>query len=110
MLGTIELGIEEGDVEAGIVDDQRSAFDEGQKLVGDFRKARLGAQELGADAVDLIGLCRHVPIGIEIPAPGEACRQVVVQLDAGDLHDAVPELGLEARRLGVEHDLPHGPP
>ena len=36
-----ELGIDEGDVEAGIVGDQLGAVDEGQELLGDLVEGRL---------------------------------------------------------------------
>ena len=66
------------------------------------------AQELGRDAVHLqragIDFAVRAQVAMEHPARAPA----IDDLDAADLDDAVPQLGLEAGGFGVEDDLTHG--
>jgi hypothetical protein len=104
-----KLGIEETHVELGIVRHQRRIADEFHQLVDDLGKSRLVAQELVGEAVDAECRLRHVALGVQVIlllAPG---RDLVHQLQAGDLHDPVALIGLESRCFRVENDLAHGP-
>ena len=54
------------------------------------------------------GLFRHIALRIDILLIGAARRQEIIQLDTGNLNDAVAGLGVEARGFRVERDLTHG--
>src|SRR5262249_7043327 len=58
----------------------------------------------------MYGECAVVDVafGIQITMEGPAARAPVDELDAADLDNAMIELGLEPRGLGVEDDLAHG--
>ena len=103
----IELAVEEGDVEGGVVDDELDAGDEVEQLRGDVLEFRLVAQELAGKAVDLkrarVALAPGVAVAVKIVA-GEAA---IDELDAGDFDDTVAQFGLQSRRLGVEDYLAH---
>ena len=53
----LQLGIEEGEIEGCVVHHQHGAFDEPEQVVGALVEARLGREELDAEAVYLIGRC-----------------------------------------------------
>ena len=55
----------------------------------------------------LEGLGRHVAFRIEIAVERLAGRKAVDQLDAADLDQPMPLIGIEAGGFGVEHDLAH---
>ena len=101
----VELGIEEAEIEGGVVHHQHGAFDEGQHVVGQLAEARLVAQELGGQAVHLEGLIGHLALGVEVAVPHPARRDAVEELDAADLDDSVAVERVEPGGLGVEHDL-----
>ena len=108
-----ELGIDEFQVELGVVDDQpRVVADEVQKLRDDAGEHRMFRQELGRQAVHGLRFARHVALGIDVALERAAGRQVIDQLDAGDLDEAVAGVGIEAGRFGIENDLArrHKPP
>jgi len=65
-----KLGIDEGDVERGVVDDQRRVADEGEEVVDDRRDQRLVRQEFGGQPVHRERLLRHLALGIEIAVEG----------------------------------------
>ncbi len=104
---TRQFGIDEADVEGGVVDHQRILADEGEELVDHRGEERLVGEELGGQAVDVERLDRHVAFGIEIDVEGLPGRDAVEYLDAADLHQPVAGERVEARGLGVEHDLTH---
>ncbi len=54
----VELGVEEGEIEGGVVHHQHGALDEAEHVVGELDEARLVAQELDGQAVHLEGLRR----------------------------------------------------
>ena len=85
----LELGIEEGEVEGRVMHDQHGAFDEADEIVGALMEARLGRQELDGEPVHLVGLLRHVALGVEVAMPHFSGRNAVDQLDAADLDDAM---------------------
>ena len=64
-------------------------------------------KELGGEPVHGKRLLRHVALGIDVAVEFAPGRDVVHQLDAGDLDDAVPVCRVEPGRLGVDHDLAH---
>ena len=104
----LELEIEEAEVEAGIVRDERRILDEVEQLLGLLREARLVRQEDRCEAVDRFGLARHVALGIEISVEVPAGLDAVEHLDAADLDHAVAAGRVEPGGFGVENDFPHG--
>ena len=104
----LELGIEEGEVEGGVVHDQHGAFDEAEHVVGALMEARLGraGTRWRARAPRRPGM-RHVALGIEMAMPHPARRDAVEQLDAPISTMRWPRGWIEPRRFGVEHDLAH---
>ena len=64
-------------------------------------------EELGGDAVHRERFLRHVALGIDVAVEFAPGRDVVHQLDAGDLDDAMPVIRVEPGGFGVEHDLAH---
>src|SRR6185312_2749963 len=103
-----QLGVEEGDVEGGVVDHQLGAGEERQQLFGDLAEARLPVEVGARDAVHGERAVIDLAFGIEVAMKRTAGRTAVDQLDAADLDDAVIQLGLEAGGLGIQHDLAHG--
>jgi hypothetical protein len=101
----VELGIEEAEIEGGVVHHQHGAFDEAKHVVGQIGEARLVAQELGGEAVHLEGLVWHVALGVEVAMPTAPGRDAIDQLDAADLDHPVAVERIESRRFGIEHDL-----
>ena len=90
MAEPVELGIDEADVEAGIVRDQLRAVDEGHELVGDVGEGRLAGEIGRADAVDGLRLGMDRPaLRVDVDVEGAAGREAVDQLDAADLDDPV---------------------
>jgi hypothetical protein len=86
------------------VDDQLSAFDEFEKLIGDFGKTRLADQELIRDAVDANGALVTVAIRLQVNvkvAPGQTPTD---QLHTTDLDHPVAVGDGHTRGFGVEDD------
>ena len=102
-----QLRVEEADVELGVVDDERRAVDEGEKLLGHVGETRLVGEEDSGKPVHSEGVLGHVAIGIEVVLERPAARQMVHELEAADLDDAVAGSGIQARGLGIEDDLAH---
>jgi len=102
-----QFRVEECEVERRIVDNELSALDELEQLRGDVSEARLPAKELGGEAVHLQRPRVDLAVRAEVTMEDAPCPPAVHDLDAADLDDAMPEFGLEARRLGVEDDLTH---
>ena len=103
--GTFQFGVEEAQVEHGVVRDQGRIADEGEKLVGDLGEQRLVLELVGRDAVDGLRLGRHVAFRIDVVVEALPARDAVDDLDAADLDQAVSLEGIKARGLGIEHDL-----
>ena len=102
-----QLGVDEGDVEAGVVRDQAGLADELEKLGRDRREERLIPEEGVVEAMHLHGIDRVRPLGIEVAVEAPPGRDVVDQLDAADLDDAVAGFRVEAGSLGIEDDFAH---
>ena len=102
-----QLGIEEAQVELGVVDHQRGIADEFHEPLEDLGEARLVRQEGAGQPVHRLRVGRHVAfrveIGLELPSGG----QVVDQLETGDLDDPVTGQRIKAGRFGIEDDLAH---
>src|SRR5881227_3708166 len=107
LAAALEFGIEEGQVECGVVNDQRRIAEELDELLDDLREARLLLEKLGRQAVHRKGLGRHVALGIDVTVEGRAGGNAVEQLDAADLDQPMTLVRIEAGGLGVEHDFAH---
>src|SRR5262245_37615269 len=105
LAGALELGIEEAEVEHGVVRNQRGIAEKDQEILDDLGKWRLVLEKIFGEAVHLERFPRHVALGIEIAVKGLPAGYPVDQLDAADLHHAVALERIESRRLGIEHDL-----
>jgi len=84
-----QLVIEEAEVEAGIVRDQRRIFDELEQLLGLLGKQRLVGQESVGEAVHHLGLERHFPFRVEICVEVPTGFDPVDDLDTADLDHSV---------------------
>ncbi len=102
-----QFGVQEPHVELGVVDHQLVLADEIQELLRDLGEDRMVLQELLGKAVDLERALGHVALGVDVAPPVPAGLHMVDQFQAGDLHDAVAFGGLEARRLGIQHQFAH---
>ena len=105
-----ELGIEEPEIELGVVDDQHRIAEEGEQVVHHRAEQRLVREELIGQTMDLERAGRHLPLGIDVSVVRRAGRDVVDQLDAADLDDTVAALRVETGGFGVEDDFAHSGP
>ena len=88
------------------MNDQRRIADEFHERRRDLTKLRLVAQLLHRNPVDGLRIRMNVAIlGMDVYVEGVAGRNAIDQFDTSDFDDAVPAAGVEARGLGVEHDL-----
>ncbi len=102
-----EFGIDERDVEAGVVGDQLGAVDEGEKLVGNRVEGRLAGEVGHADAVDGLRLgVDHAALRVDVVVEDPAGRKALEKLDAADLDDTVLA-GIESGGFGIKDDLAH---
>ncbi len=102
-----QLGIEEADVEGGVVDDEPVLTEELQELVGDVGKQRLILQKCPGQPVHRDHLLGHVALRVDEAVELAPRRDAVQQLDAADLEQAVAALRVEPGRFGVEDDFAH---
>jgi hypothetical protein len=103
-----EFGIQEGDIERGVVDDELRVADELQELGMHLAEPRLLRQGLARQTVHLLGALVDVALRIQVLMIGAAGEPPIDELHAADLDDPVLLLDLEAGGLGVEDDLAHG--
>ena len=78
-----------------------------RKSSHDLGEERLVLEEVGRQAVHRERLGRHVALRIEIAVEVWPVGNAVEQLDAADLDQPMPLVGIEAGGLGIEHDLAH---
>jgi len=104
----LQLGIEEGHVERGVVDDELIVADEGEELVDDLGKFRLVAQEFRRQTMNTEGAFRHVALGIDVTVEEIPGRHMVEDFETAELDQPVALIGRKAGGFGVENDLAHG--
>jgi len=99
--------IDEGAVEGGVVRHDGGVAHEVQEGLHHAGLGELGLapQEVGRKTVNLLGLRRHVPLGVDIAVEGPPGGDEVLDLQAGQLHQAVALTGLKARGFGIQNDL-----
>src|SRR5271166_3630546 len=66
-------------------------------------------EEFCSQAVDGERIFRHVTLRIHVPVKTPTGRDVVNQLDTGDLDDPMSLARIEARRFSVQYDFAHHP-
>jgi len=81
----LELGIEEADVERGVMDDQRRIAKKRDQFVRDFGEEEFVLEEFIGQAVDRQSLGRHASFGVEIAMERLARRDTIDELNAADL-------------------------
>src|SRR5690606_6065685 len=102
----VEFGIEEADVEGGVVDDQLGALDEGEELVGDLGEARLVGQELQGQPGHFLRARLELAVRVQVGVEGAPGRAPLQQFHAADFDHPVALLPFQAGGFGVEDDLP----
>ena len=106
-LDAIELGIDEADVERGVVDHQRRVGDEFEKIADHLGKQRFARQELGGKTVHRERLGRHVALGVDVAVKGLPGRHAIENLDAADLDQPIAAQRIKAGGFGIENDFAH---
>ncbi len=89
----LQLVVEEAEIEAGIVRDQRRIADELEQFLDLVGESRLIRQENVGQAVDGFCLARHRTIGIEVGVKMTPGFDPAEHLDAADLDHAVAPRG-----------------
>ena len=102
-----QFGIEEAEVERGVMRDQRRIAEKFEQLVDALMETRLVRKEGDRQAVHALCLGGHVAIGMKIGVETAPGLDPVDQLDAADFDQPVTVGGTEAGRFGVEDDLAH---
>ena len=102
-----QFGIQEFQIKAGIVDNQRGSFDEGKKIAGDMSKFWFVAQEIIAQTMHRERFRRHGTFRVDILVIGVARGHVIEQFHRADFHNAVTGCGVEPGRFGIQHDFTH---
>lgn len=109
-----QFGIQEAAVEFGIVRDDRIITEEFHQRIAHagMLERHLIVQNFVGDAGDANGRFGNRAPGIDVDLEFAARRQIVYQLDAADLYDAVGLLGIgvvgvEPGGFCIEDDFPH---
>ena len=100
-----QFSVQKREVELGVMNHQPVRTNKGKQLVGERGKGRLFCQKLCGDAMDRESFFGHVAFGIDVSVKFSAGRDVVDELDAGDLDDAMAFAWIQTGRFGVEHDF-----
>ena len=101
-----EFHVEEAEVEGGVVGDQGVVCDEVAEGVGDIGEAGFSDEVRAGEAVDARGFGGDVAVGVDEGVVDAAGGEVALELEAGDLDEAVAVQGVEACRFRVEEDGP----
>src|SRR5271170_5917704 len=83
--GTLQLGIDETDIEHRVVDDERRIAKKSDQIVGNFCEKEFVLQELVAETVDRERLRGDAALRIKIAMKRLPGRYAVDQLDTADL-------------------------
>lgn len=104
-----KLVVEETEVEARVMRDQRRVLDEFEQILDPLRKGRLVGQKHIGQAVNRFRARGHRSSGIEVSVEVPAGLGAVEHLDAADLYDSVAAYRIEPGRFCIEDDFPHVP-
>jgi hypothetical protein len=88
-LDAVKLGVDESDVERGVVNHQRRVRDEFQKLLNHMGEQRLAGEELAREAMHREGFRRHIALGVDVAVKCLPRRHAVEDLDAADLDQPI---------------------
>jgi hypothetical protein len=94
----------------GIVNDQLSAVDEGQKLIDDSGEDRFIRQELLCYSVNLKRSLIDRSLGPNVLVIVSASQFSVDNFNAANLYNAMSLPDLKARRFGIKYNLSHVSP
>ncbi len=100
-----QFGVQEREVELGVVDNEGRITNEFEKLVDDIREFRLTRQKLRRQAVDCPRLLGHAAFRVEVLLELPSGRQAPQHLDATDLDNSVAGSRFKARGFGIKNDL-----
>lgn len=103
----VKFGIDEAEVEPGIVRDQHRILQEFKQVGRLFMKPRLVRKESGGQAMDRLGRGRHIAIRVEIAVEGSPGGHPVDHLDTTDFDQPVTALGIKTGGFGIEDYLTH---
>ncbi len=90
-----------------VVDDPFGVAREVEELGRDVAKPGLALQVVPRHAVHFGGAGIDLALGIEVQVQRAPGGPAVDHLHRGELDDAMPLLGIETRRFGIEDDLAH---
>jgi hypothetical protein len=102
-----EFGVQETDIERGVVDDQFGSAHEVEKLDGHIGKAWFVEQELPADAMHRQGAGIDITVRVQVAVEVPVGEPPIAHLDAGDLDDAMAELVFQPGGFRIEKYLAH---
>ena len=97
-----ELRVQEAEIERGVMCDQLIVAQELQQFPGDIGEDRLAHHVRAGHAVDTAGLGGNVALRVDHPMKERAGRQVVDQLQPGELDHPIAGQRIEAGGLGIE--------
>ena len=103
----VELGVDEADIERGVVNYQRRIGDEFEKVLHHLGEQRLVGEEFAGKSVHRERFRRHVAFGVDMAVEGLARRHAIENLDAADLNQSIPAQRVEAGGFGVENYFAH---
>jgi len=104
-LARLELGIEEAEIEHGVVRDQRRIAEEFDQLLHLVGEQRLVLEEVDAEPVYLEGRLRDVALRIEVAVERLAGWKAVDQLDAADPRPSGRPEGDRGRWFSVSNTI-----
>src|SRR5271163_3408309 len=104
---TIQLGIEEGEIEHRIMRNKLRVAKKGDEFVRLLGEQRLVLEKFARKAVNPKRRFRHVAFRIEVKMERLAGRETMDQLDATDLDKPIALQGIEPGGFGIEHDFAH---
>src|ERR1700678_1496492 len=105
--GACEFGVQEGDVERGIVDDEFRVADELDELRMYLRECRLFCQSRAREAVDLLRALIDVALRIQVLVIRSAGKAAIQDLHGADFDPAVLMFDFQSRGFRLEYDLAH---
>ncbi len=97
LLEARELGVQEGDVERRVVNDEFGVADEIQELGMNLRKRRFLRELFARQAMHLQGALVDVAIRIQVAVKGAPGQAAIEELDAANFDDAMAVVRLRGR-------------
>ena len=107
---TAELHIEKTHVEACVVDDEFSAFDELKEIVDDVGENRFVGQKGIVQTVYVHRFDRHVTLGVDVSVEkrfGSIAQSATDDFRATDFHDSIVFISVKACGFRIQTNLTH---